>query len=63
MVYGTVIGLIEIGGGQLLAWPRTALIGALLLQPVVGYTILMDILFGVGALPASVTVLIREQVN
>lgn len=57
-IYGTVIALVEIGGGLLLVWPRTALIGALVLLPVVGNIILMDILFGIGALPASVTVLI-----
>ena len=57
-VYGTVIALVEIGGGLLLAWPRTSLIGALVLLPVVGNIIIMDILFGIGALPASVTVLI-----
>lgn len=57
-VYGTAIALVEIGGGLLLAWPRTSLIGALVLLPVVANIILMDILFGIGALPASVTVLI-----
>jgi len=56
--YGTVIALVEIGGGLLLAWPRTSLIGALVLLPVVGNIILTDILFGVGALSASVTVLV-----
>lgn len=56
--YGTVVALVEIGGGLLLAWPRTSLIGALVLLPVVGNIILTDILFGVGALPASVTVLV-----
>lgn len=57
-VYGTVIALVEIGGGLLLAWPRTALVGALVLLPVVGNIILMDVVFGIGALPASVTILI-----
>ncbi len=57
-IYGTIIALVEIGGGLLLAWPRTSLIGALVLLPVVGNIILTDILFGIGALPASVTVLI-----
>ena len=57
-VFGTVIALVEIGGGLLLAWPRTSLVGVLVLLPVVGNIILMDILFGIGALPASVTVLI-----
>lgn len=56
--YGTVIALVEIGGGLLLAWPRTSLIGALVLLPVVGNIILTDILFGVGALSASLTVLV-----
>ena len=45
-VYGTVIALVEIDGGLLLAWPRTPLVGALVLLPVVGNIILMDILFG-----------------
>ena len=57
-VYGTIIALVEIGGGLLLVWPRTALIGALVLLPVVGNMILMDVLFGIGALLASVTILI-----
>lgn len=57
-VYGTVIALVEIGGGLLLAWPQTSLVGALVLLPVVGNIILMDVLFGIGALPTSVTVLI-----
>lgn len=57
-VYGTVVALVEIGGGLLLIWPRTSLIGALVLLPVVGNIILTDIFFGIGALPASITVLI-----
>ena len=57
-VYGTVIALVEIGGGLLLAWPRTSLAGALVLLPVVANIILMDILFGIGALPASVAILV-----
>ena len=57
-IYGTVIALVEIGGGLLLAWPRTSLAGALVLLPVVGNIILMDILFGIGALPASVAILV-----
>lgn len=57
-IYGTIIALVEIGGGLLLIWPRTSLLGALVLLPVVGNIILTDILFLVGALPASITVLI-----
>lgn len=56
-LYGTIIALVEIGGGLLLVWRRTALIGALVLLPVVGNVILTDIFFLVGALPASITVL------
>ena len=56
--YRTIIALVEIGGGLLLVWPRTSLLGALVLLPVVGNIILTDILFGVGALPVSVTVLV-----
>lgn len=57
-IYGTIIALVEIGGGLLLIWPRTSLLGALVLLPVVGNIILTDIFFLVGALPASITVLI-----
>ena len=57
-IYGTIIALVEIGGGLLLIWPRTALVGALALFPVVTNIILTDILFGIGALPASVLVLV-----
>ena len=58
-VYGTIVALVEIGGGLLLIWPRTALAGALVLLPVVGNVILIDIFFGIAnALPASVLVLI-----
>lgn len=57
-IYGTIIALVEIGGGLLLIWPRTSLIGALVLLPVVGNIILTDIFFLVGALPASLAVLI-----
>lgn len=35
-IYGTIIALVEIGGGLLLIWPRTSLLGALVLLPVVG---------------------------
>ncbi len=56
--YMTIIALVEIGGGLLLVWPRTSLIGALVLLPVVGNIILTDILFLVGALPVSLAVLI-----
>ena len=58
-VYGTIVALVEIGGGLLLIRPRTALVGALVLLPVVGNVILIDIFFGIAnALPASVLVLI-----
>ena len=57
--YRTIVALVEIGGGLLLIWPRTALIGALALLPVVGNIILIDILFGIAnALPAAVLTLI-----
>lgn len=57
-IYGTIIALVEIGGGLLLIWPRTSVLGALVLLPVVGNIILTDIFFLVGALPASMTVLV-----
>ena len=57
-IYRTIIALVEIGGGLLLIWPRTSLLGALVLLPVVGNIILTDILFLVGALPVSIAVLV-----
>lgn len=57
--YRTIVALVEIGGGLLLIWPRTALIGALALLPVVGNIILIDILFGIAnALPTAILALI-----
>ena len=49
--------LLQIGGGLLLTWPRTALAGALILLPVVANIILTDIFFGIGALPMSTLLL------
>ncbi len=54
-VYGTLIALLQVAGGLLLTWPRTALIGALFLLPVATNIILIDIFFGIrGALPPAV---------
>lgn len=57
-IYGSIIALVQIGGGVLLAWPRTALLGALTLFPVVVNIILTDVLFGIGALPMSILLLV-----
>jgi hypothetical protein len=56
-VYKTLIALAEIGGGLLLAVPRTALLGALVLLPVMGNIVVIDICFGVD-LGATVTALV-----
>ena len=56
--YGTLIALVQIGGGLLLTLPRTAVAGALVLLPVVVNIILTDIFFGVGALPMSALLLV-----
>ena len=50
-VYGTLIALSQIGGGVLLAWPRTSLIGALVLLPMFANIVLIDIFFGIGIGP------------
>ena len=55
--YGTLIALVQIGGGLLLTLPRTAVAGALVLLPVVVNIVLTDIFFGIGALPMSVLLL------
>jgi hypothetical protein len=53
-----LIALGQIGGGVLLAWPRTSLIGALVLLPMFANIILIDILFGVGISPTIVALLV-----
>jgi hypothetical protein len=58
-VYGTLIALVQIGGAVLLAWPRTALLGALVLVPVMTNIILIDIFYGVdlGATLVAIVIL------
>lgn len=51
--YRLLIAAVEIGGGLLLLLPRTALLGALILVPVMANVVLTDIFFGIGALPMS----------
>ena len=55
--YGTLIALAQIVGGVLLAWPRTALIGALVLVPVFANIILVDVFFGIGISPTVVALI------
>jgi hypothetical protein len=45
--YGTIIALVQVGASVLLAFRRTALLGALLLMPVFANIILIDVFFGV----------------
>jgi hypothetical protein len=55
--YGTLIALAQIAGGVLLAWPRTALIGALVLVPVFANILLVDVFFGIGIGPTVVALI------
>ncbi len=57
-IYGTLVALVQIGGALLLAWPRTALIGAVVLAPVFVNIILINLFFGIslGATIASVVI-------
>ena len=48
-IYGSFIALVQVVGALLLAWPRTALLGALLLVPVIGNIILIDVFYSVDA--------------
>ena len=45
--YGTLIAILQIVGGLLLVWPRTALLAALLLLPVFVNIFLVDVFFGI----------------
>ena len=57
--YGTIIALVQVGGGVLLTFRRTALLGALILVPVFVNIILIDLFFGVdpGATMIAVVIL------
>src|SRR3954467_13260560 len=46
-VYGTLIAVVQVGGGVLLAFRRTALAAALILVPVFVNIILIDLCFGI----------------
>lgn len=58
-VYGTLLALIQIGAGILIVVPRTKLVAALILLPVVVNIVLIDIFYGVdfGGLAAAVVLL------
>ncbi len=56
--YGNLIAVIQIGGGVLLAWPRTALLGALLMLPIFVNIVLIDLFYGVDAGAMGVAILI-----
>jgi hypothetical protein len=59
-IYGAILGLVQIGGAVLLAFRRTALLGALLLLPVVGNIVLIDVFYAIdpGALTVAVVILL-----
>ena len=58
-VYGTLLALVQIGAGILIVLPRTKLLGALILLPVVTNIVLIDIFYGVdlGGLAAALVLL------
>jgi len=58
-IYGAIIALVQIVGGVLLVFPRTSLLAALVLLPVVGNIVLVDIFYGIpGGLPTAILVLV-----
>jgi uncharacterized membrane protein YphA (DoxX/SURF4 family) len=59
-VYGTLIALLEIVAGVLLIMPRTALLGALVLLPIVTNIVLIDVFYGIdlGGTVAAVVILL-----
>ena len=58
-VYGTLLALVQIGAGILIVLPRTKLVGALILLPVVINIVLVDIFYGadLGGLAAALVLL------
>src|SRR6476661_669938 len=57
-VYKTFVALAEIGGGLLLAIPRTALLGALFLLPVMVNVVAIDVCYGIDPGATLVALLI-----
>lgn len=45
--YGTFVGLVQVLGGILLMFRRTALLGSCLLMPVIGNIVLIDVFYGI----------------
>ena len=57
-IYGSLLALIQIAGGLLLAWPRTALAGALILTPVMANIVLIDVFYQIDPGATAVAILI-----
>jgi hypothetical protein len=57
-IYGSIVALLQIVGGVLLFWPRTALLGALLLTPVIANIILIDVFYRIDIGATAVALLI-----
>jgi hypothetical protein len=59
-LYGNFIALVQVGGGVLLMFRRTTLLGTCLLLPVIGNIILIDVFFGIAysALPVAVFIFV-----
>jgi hypothetical protein len=58
--YGTLLALVQIGGGVLIVLPRSKLLGALILLPLALNVVLIDIFYGVdlGGLGAALVLLV-----
>jgi hypothetical protein len=56
--YKLLLAAVEIGGAVLLVIPQTSLLGALVLLPVAANILIIDILYGVNALPTAIAVLV-----
>lgn len=57
-IYKVLLAGVEIIGGILLVIPQTSLLAALILLPVAANILVVDILFGVAALPTALIVLV-----
>lgn len=53
-VYESVLGLVEVGVGLLVFFPRTTRLGILLFVPVMTNLVLINIFFAIGALPPAI---------
>lgn len=61
-IYEIILGLVEVVIGLLVFFPRTTRLGVILFVPVMTNVVLIDVFFGIKALPSAVALLVAGVV-